>query len=442
MITRETPGTPGIKKQAIVIVDGFATSGRVLASRFLMKGIPCIEVLSHVEFPEKYLKKNHAEDYLQDPLFEKKIVFDGEDYSSVIRALADYHVLGVIPGSEMGVIVADALSERMGLYSNGTRRSAARRNKHLMQHALIDAGVMAKQFICTHDEKDLLAWFRAGGFQEIVIKPMSSASTEGVTFCKTEEEIQHAFRELLGTTNHFGDKNTEVLAEERLFGTEFGVNTVSWNGKHRLAELWQYKKVKVEGVGNVYDCTRLCDWPGDDLKPLVEYAFRALDALGIRYGAAHTEIMLTEKGPLLIESGARIMGGTIPPDLILSCSGQCQVDLMVEAYTDPEGFTTRVDAPYHLSRHMIRKHLIARHEGTPEGEIAAIEMLAGLRSCAKGDFVNLISDWYVPRTVDMMTSPAKVFLIHDDPHVILEDYHRIRTFETSGEAEFFCVKAK
>lgn len=426
------------RQKAVVLVDGFATSGRVLASRFLMHGIPCIEVLSHEAFPEKYLKKNHAEDYLEDPLFTDKIVFRG-DMDAVVRQLDRFHVIGIIPGSEMGVPFADALSDRMGLFSNGTVQSLARRNKFHMQCALQDAGVRTKQFICTSDENELIAWFRAGKFSEVVIKPMSSASTEGVTFCSAEEEILAAFRDLIGTTNHLGDKNTEVLAEERLIGTEFGVNTVSWNGKHRLAELWQYKKVKVEGVGNVYDCTRLHDWPDGQLMELVRYAFQALDALGIRYGAAHTEIMLTEKGPLLIESGARIMGGTIPPDLIVSCAGQCQVDLMVAAYSDPEKFLESVDKPYRLKRHMIRKHLIAQHEGTPEGEIAAIEILARLKSCAQGDFVNLISDWHVNRTVDMMTSPAKVFLIHKDPRVILEDYRSIRNFETYQENALFSI---
>lgn len=426
------------RQRAVVLVDGFATSGRVLASRFLMQGIPCIEVLSHEAFPEKYLKKNHAEDYLEDPLFTDKIVFRG-DLDAVVRQLDRYAVIGIIPGSEMGVPFADALSERMGLFSNGTTQSLARRNKFRMQCALQDAGVRTKQFICTRDENELIAWFHAGKFAEVVIKPMSSASTEGVTFCSTEEEILAAFRDLIGTTNHLGDKNTEVLAEERLCGTEFGVNTVSWNGKHRLAELWQYKKVKVEGVGNVYDCTRLHDWPDGQLMELVRYAFSVLDALGIRYGAAHTEIMLTEKGPLLIESGARIMGGTIPPDLIASCAGQCQVDLMVAAYSDPERFLETIEKSYHLKRHMIRKHLIAQHEGTPEGEIAAIEMLARLKSCARGDFVNLISDWHVNRTVDMMTSPAKVFLIHKDPRVILEDYRRIREFETYQENRLFSI---
>lgn len=432
--------TSGIKQKAVVIVDGFATSGRVLASRFLMQGIPCVEVLSHEVFPEKYIQKNHAQDYLEDPLFFDKIVFHG-DIDAVIRDLERYDVIGVIPGSEMGVPFADALSERMALFSNGTALSPARRNKYRMQCALNDAGVPTKQFICTRDEEELIAWFRAGEYPEIVVKPVSSASTEGVTFCSTEDEIRAAFHNLIGTVNHLGDNNIEVLAEERLYGTEFGVNTVSWCGKHRLAELWQYKKVRVEGVGNVYDCTRLHDWPEGELAGLVEYAFCVLDALGIRYGAAHTEIMLTQKGPFLVESGARIMGGTIPPDLITSCAGQCQADLLVSAYARPGQFLASVPVQYHLKRHMIRKHLIAQHEGVPRDEIPAIEMLAGLKSCAQGDFVTLLNDWYVHRTVDMMTSPAKVFLIHEDPQVILDDYRRIRDFETNHEQELFSVNA-
>ncbi|MEN6610462.1 MAG: ATP-grasp domain-containing protein [Methanoregulaceae archaeon] len=428
------------RKKAVVIVDGFATSGRVLASRFQMNGIPCIEVLSHAVFPDKYLKKNHAEDYLEDPLYADKIVFTG-DLDAIVRALDKYQIIGIVPGSEIGVSFADTLSERMNLLSNGTRGSLARRNKYLMQCALREAGVPTKEFICTRSEADLIAWFRAGKFAEVVIKPMSSASTEGITFCRSGEEVVRAFRQLLGTTNHLGDENTEVLAEERLFGTEFGVNTVSRDGKHRLAEVWQYRKVRVEGAGNVYDCTRLHDWPDEKLMPLVRYAFSVLDALGIRYGAAHTEIMLTETGPLLIESGARVMGGTIPPELILKCAGQCQADLVVQAYSDPETFMAEIDTPYHLQRHMIRKHLIAGCEGIPAGEISALDRLADLRSCVKGDFVNLISEWYVHRTVDMITSPAKVFLIHEDPEVILADYRAIREFEKNHERDFYNVSA-
>jgi hypothetical protein len=424
-------------KKVVVIVDGLS-SGAFLAPAFAARGTGCVHVLSHAVMSEGIQAMVPENLEGPDSPYLKAIVCDG-DMDGVVCALRKFNVIGIVPGMELAVPFADALSERMGLPTNGTAGSPARRNKYLMQCALRTAGVPTKRFVRTQDEEEVLAWAAFEGIGEVVIKPTNSSGTDGVRFCTNYQEIREAFRALKGTTSFVGEQNTEVLAEERLIGTEFGVNTVSWDGKHRLAELWQYRKVKVEGACNVYDCTRLCDWPGEDLMPLVRYAFRALDALGIRYGPAHTEIMLTEQGPLLVESGARVMGGSIPPELIRQCAGQCQVDLVAEAYSNPEKFHEEVDRPYHLRRHMIRKHLIAGTGGVPDGEIDAIERLAGLKSCVRGDFVHLISDWYVHRTVDMVTSPAKVFLIHKDPRVILDDYRTIRDFETGREHELFGI---
>ena len=44
-------------------------------------------------------------------------------------------------------------------------------------------------------------------------------------------------------------------------------------------------------------------------KSLLSYTVKVLDALGFRYGPSHTELMLTPKGPRLIETAARPMGG-------------------------------------------------------------------------------------------------------------------------------------
>ncbi len=424
-------------QKVVVIVNGLS-SGVFLAPRFQARGIACIHILSHAIFPEGIKSMKTADLNNTDSYYLESLVFEG-DYDAIINTLKKYTVIGVIPGMELAVPLADALSERMGLPTNGTRGSTARRNKYLMQCAIRNAGLPTKRFLCTNSEEEVLKWARSEGINEVVIKPMNSAATDGVRFCTSDDEIREAFRAIIGQENRIGEMNTEVLAEERLIGTEFGVNTVSWNGKHRLAEVWEYSKVRVEGAGNVYDCTRLHDWPDEKLMPLIRYAFGVIDALGIRYGAAHTEIILTDRGPLLVESGARVMGGKIPPELIMQCAGQCQVDLLAFAYVDPKGFLEQVDTAYNLRCHIIRKHLIARCEGVPEGEIFAIDKLAELPSCVKGDFVHLISDWYVHRTVDMLSSPATVFLLHEDPEIILKDYNTIRDFEMNHEKELFSV---
>jgi hypothetical protein len=320
--------------RAVVIVDGFTATGRLLASRFLAQAISCIQVLSKGDFPKTYVEKERAGGCLQDSLYEMKIVFSG-DLGAVIRELEGYTVIGVIPGSGTGISLADALSERMHLCTNGTRRSAARHDKFLMQQTLIDAGVPTKEFIRTSDETDLLAWYRSRRFEGIVIKPVNRASGREILFCRSEEDVVRAFRALHGTMNDNGEENSEVLAEECLAGTEYCVETVSRDGKHRLAGIRECKK---EGPAGSSGGAREEEIAHGDRAEVVRYTVSTLDALRIRYGAASTKIMMTEDGPLLIDAAAWMNGGTVPPGPVAGDFYHRKADLVVEAYCDPEGF--------------------------------------------------------------------------------------------------------
>lgn len=51
-----------------------------------------------------------------------------------------FSVIAVIPGAETGVELADQLSHRMGLRSNGINKSLARRNKYHMGESVRAAG--------------------------------------------------------------------------------------------------------------------------------------------------------------------------------------------------------------------------------------------------------------------------------------------------------------
>lgn len=52
-----------------------------------------------------------------------------------------FQITALLPGAETGVELADRLSFRMGLKSNGEEGSLARRNKYLMGEAVRNAGV-------------------------------------------------------------------------------------------------------------------------------------------------------------------------------------------------------------------------------------------------------------------------------------------------------------
>lgn len=86
--------------------------------------------------------------------------------------------------------LADRLSARLGLRSNGEAGSLARRNKFLMGEAVRSAGVRAvKQRLCnTLDElHEFLSTLNksAGDILKCVVKPVQSAGTDDVFLCNT-----------------------------------------------------------------------------------------------------------------------------------------------------------------------------------------------------------------------------------------------------------------
>ena len=109
---------------------------------------------------------------------------------------------------------------------------------------------------------------------------------------------------MLGLTNY------SVLLQEYLAGDEYVVDTVSRDGVHKCVALWKYDKRVYNGAPVVYYGMQLLAIDSEPrLAEMVGYTASVLDALGIRYGCCHTEIMLVERGPVLVEVNCRIHGG-------------------------------------------------------------------------------------------------------------------------------------
>ncbi|MGW3074703.1 hypothetical protein [Kitasatospora sp. NPDC001132] len=69
--------------------------------------------------------------------------------------------------------LADDLSERLGLASNGTALSSARRDKYVQIETIKAQGVPGMRQLRTDDEAELLAWHeKVGG--TVVVKPLRS----------------------------------------------------------------------------------------------------------------------------------------------------------------------------------------------------------------------------------------------------------------------------
>lgn len=316
----------------------------------------------------------------------------------------------LLVGCESGVALYDALIEELLLSSRDGGReggstpsipaaalkgnvpslSLARRNKYLMGEAIRSAGLRAVKQIQTSDWTDIppfLDTCRKPSLHpslppslKVVLKPLSSAGSDGVFFASSEQEVREAFDTILSSKNVFGEKNTSVLVQEYLRGTEFVVDSISHEGVHRVTALWRYDKRPLNGAAFVYYGLRLFESEGGGEGgrggvrevewALARYAHRCLDALGIKNGFSHAEVMWVEgEGgmggePCLVEVGARPHGGEGTfVSLTEAAIGYNQLSVALDLIEDPHALTLLPILPPRLKAHAAEVCLVSRQAG-------------------------------------------------------------------------------
>jgi biotin carboxylase len=349
----------------------------------------------------------------------------GDDGAAVAAELAAYRPFAVVPGQEPDVPFADELSERMGLPTNGAKLSRARRDKHEMIETLRRAGVRSAEQFKSDDADDIVAWAERAGRFPVVVKPLTSAATDGVAICSDIEQVRKQAEALLGTSTIFEDANTEVLVQEYLDGPEHIVDTVSCEGRRYTCGVWRYQK-RLLGVHNIYDRHVLLPPDAAPVPDLIAYLDDALDALGIRYGATHAEVIVTAAGPTLVEVGARTNGAMYPAydDAVL---GANQADVTALAYFRPEEFLERyADRTYTRNRHALVCMTATELEGTIQAidqtAVAEIERLPSVHTLLVTEKVGA----RIRPTVDLHSSTMKVFMAGDSAEQVDRDYRRLQ----------------
>jgi hypothetical protein len=395
----------------VAIVDPYS-SGALLASAFAMHGYECVAILSRRDVPPLFRSSFNPGDFA--------VIVQADDTSVTIATeLARLGVGHVLAGSEPGVELADDLRERLGLVSNGPALSAARRDKYLMGEAARSGGVSTPAQFHSPRLGELQEWARSHGRWPVVAKPLRSVASDSVAVCRTEEELGQAHSAIVGQTNVLGDVNESVLVQEFVDGPEYVVDTVSHAGHHRIAAFWRYHRAPSGLASSVfYESMELLPYDGKRQGQLLACALRVLDALEIRYGPAHTELIWANgRGPVLVETGARLSAGN-NATLSRNCGGPCALDLTVEACLDPESFLAAGRSP-RLTSVAINCFLVRPdgHRLRPRPPLAEIRRLASFHR---------MSIARPPRSHPVV---GVVTLIHPLRRVLHDDVRRLRHLE-------------
>jgi biotin carboxylase len=257
---------------------------------------------------------------------------------------------------------------------------------------------------------------------------LSSASTDGVFICHSIDEVRSAARNVLASSDIFGTTNREALVQSYLDGTEYIVDTVSWDGETYVCGVWRYEKRLIGGGKRIYDKDILVSPDAQEVAELSRYVEDVLAALNIRYGAAHAEVMLTADGPALVEIGARL-NGNMHPEFHDGCLGANQADVMALACVHPKRFEEQFARRVYDKRH---EAIVFNVATTFDGMVRAIDQ-AALDRIRKLPSVFLANVKVRPgqrirTTIDLLSSPVRVFMRANSYDQILEDYDAIERF--------------
>merc|ERR1719272_745570 len=104
--------------------------------------------------------------------------------------------------------------------------------------------------------------------------------------------------------------------------------------------MWKYDKRTVNGAAFVYFGKLPVPADSAEAQLLIPYTRGVLDAIGIKNGPTHGEVMMTADGPCLVEMNCRAHGssGAWAPLAKALTGGYSQVDATVDLFLDEARF--------------------------------------------------------------------------------------------------------
>ncbi|HEU4946126.1 MAG TPA: ATP-grasp domain-containing protein [Kribbella sp.] len=220
-------------------------------------------------------------------------------------------VVGVFTYDEQYVMATARIAERLDLRGFSVDGADSCRNKHRTRLALTAADLPQPRFVLAQNVADAGCAAEDFGYP-VVLKPRGMGASIGVVRATDAGELLAAF----AVAEHAGFSGphayeTGVLVEELVAGPEISVDGAVVTGEYRpffVARKELGLEPYFEEVGHVVqgDDPLLHD---PDLRQVLAEAHRVL---GVRDGITHTEVRLSDRGPVVIEVNARLGGDLIP----------------------------------------------------------------------------------------------------------------------------------
>lgn len=415
--------------QYIAVVD-CASTGQIYIDDIIEMGYRPLAIYN-------YLDAEHAASWKANVENVMKSIGDRADYinlpkecstEDVLSMLKGYDIVCVIPGSEGGVRLADKLNKALGLRGNNPDTTYLRCTKAGMYEALGKAGIRRIESAVVTSEEEIRKFWEENRLTKAVMKYSESGGTVGLKICDSAEACVEHYKLMCSTYNIWGSSESPIMIQEYIGGTEYIVNSISIDGNHKITDIWRYEKIIQNDGVLVYDTCILVDRLVPGMQDILQYDYKVLDAVDMKNGFCHNEIKVDEKGPVLIETNARVMGGNLTREYLDEVFGTHMTDVTLRSLLEPSFFANYMLTPYRPRKSTMFKFSIVPRD--VEADLGPFfELVRHLDSYREIVYFGDTGIHAYPRTVDLETSPFFIRLISDDYGKLKRDYEFLRLME-------------
>lgn len=213
----------------------------------------------------------------------------------------------VVSYGEEGQEPAAFIAIELGLQWHSPETVRAVNSKRLMRERLADAGVDDTPCLEATTAEEVTAFADRVGYP-LICKPGQGAGSQGVVRLEGPDDVAAKLEATFSAAA--GLRHSDVLVEPFHEGEEYSVECVSEAGEHLL--LCVTKKFLVPGqfveLGHVLPAPLSVS----DEQRILRTVTAALDALGVREGATHTEVIVNDRAVRIVETHLRQGGDRIP----------------------------------------------------------------------------------------------------------------------------------
>lgn len=305
----------------------------------------------------------------------KKVIVSTIDVEKVLETARKYNIDGIMTlATDMPMRSVAKVSKEMCLVGIDEETALKATNKSEMRKALKNYGVPVPKFYTVSNIEEYIEVVKKfeGSF---IVKPVDSSGSRGIYEIKdfkNKELIYNAFEYSKSFSN-----NGDVIVEEYMEGPEVSVETLSINGECNVIQITDKLTT---GAPHYVEIGH--SQPTIHSKELVrritDITIAANKAIGIESGPSHTEIIITNEGPKIVELGARLGGDNITTHLVPLSTG---VDMVESCIKIALGEKVGVDIKCNKGAAI---RYFSQHEGT-------IESIIGLDEAKKYPGIKQIS---------------------------------------------------